>query len=98
MDDSTYIGKATFKRNQFTRSSHKHGMAGQNAHMKSLRRNYEDMEKMGAELDRMLNEKKEVLRQCKLSTEWPTSHAKTCDTYHCPSVNLGREYLYLIAP
>ncbi|XP_028394639.1 centriolin-like [Dendronephthya gigantea] len=63
MDDSTYIGKATFKRNQFVRASHISGMAGQNAHVKSLRRNYEDLEKMGADLDRVLNEKEEALRQ-----------------------------------
>jgi hypothetical protein len=65
MDDSTYIGKATFKRNQFTRTSNIFGGPEQTAHMKSLRRNNE-MEKMGADLDRMLNEKKEALRRCKM--------------------------------
>ena len=65
MDDSTYIGKATFKRNQFTRTSNIFGGPEQTAHMKSLRRNNE-MEKMGADLDRMLNEKKEALGRCKI--------------------------------
>ena len=65
MDDSTYIGKATFKRNQFTRASNIPGGPRQTVEMKSLRRNYEEMEKLEADLDRVLNEKKEALRQCK---------------------------------
>ena len=62
MDDSTYIGKATFKRNNFARASNISGGPEKTTHLKSLRRNYEEMEKMGADLDRMLNEKKEALR------------------------------------
>ena len=81
MDDSTYIGKATFKRNQFVRTSNISGGPEQTAHMKSLRRNYEEMERMGADLDRMLNEKKEALRHCKIFVKVKLDDEKSYPDY-----------------
>ena len=66
VDDSTYIGKATFKRNQFAHASNISRESEQTAHMKSLRRNNEDMEKMAADLDRMIKEKEEALRKSEI--------------------------------
>ena len=73
MDDSAYIGKATFKANQFTRESNISRGAEHAAHVSSLRKKNEELEKMGVELDRMLNQKKQVLRQCKAFT-WMFKH------------------------
>ena len=66
VDDSTYIGKATFKRNQFAHASNISRESEQTAYMKSLRRNNEDMEKIAADLDRMIKEKKEALRKSEI--------------------------------
>ena len=66
VDDSTYIGKATFKRNQFAHVSNISRESELTAYIKSLQRNNEEMEKMAADLDRMIKEKKEALRESKI--------------------------------
>ena len=66
MDDSTYIGKATFKRNQFAHASNISRQPEQSAYIKSLRRNNEELEKMASDLDRTIREKKEALKKSEI--------------------------------
>lgn len=65
LEDSSYIGKATFKRNQFFRESN-NSNPERVAHMRSLRMKYEEDEKMRDKLDRELREKKQMIIQCNL--------------------------------
>ena len=65
LDDSAYIGKATYRRHQFPRLLKTTGSVEQNSKVESLRRNYEALERNKAELDKILNEKNQALRLCK---------------------------------
>ncbi|XP_046845174.1 centriolin-like isoform X2 [Xenia sp. Carnegie-2017] len=69
LDDSAYIGKATYRRHQFPRLLKTTGSVEQNAQVDSLRRNYEALERNKAELDKILNEKNKALRLLNVELE-----------------------------
>lgn len=62
LEDSSYIGKATFKRNQFIRESN-NANPERVAHMRSLQMKYEEDEKMRDRLDQELEEKRQMIMQ-----------------------------------